>query len=245
MATDSTSLVDLQRAVEVPDPSFEDLAVITPRSQVAKGARSEKQTFIDPLYAAVFYSSFWPSHPFLPSSRDIQGHLDGNEGASLVYAINYIGSLYACAGNNHLQPINIAQDLREHPQNGFAVQGLILLAISSHMCNNPTQAQGFLQNAIEIALAIGLHKHEFSANNGKENCATTESWRRTWWELYILDIMFAGLNQTSNMWLKDVESDVLLPCEETEYLSKNVVSTDIHLFLFLLIDPRFSGSPDG
>ncbi len=211
----------------MPDPHFEDLALASFQPQVYKSSSFEEPPFIDPLYISVFYSSFWPSHPFLPSSRDIEAHLRGSEGTSLIHVINYIGSLYACAGNSQLIPMTFPQDPREYQQNGFAVQSLILLAISSHMSNNPTQAQAFLQTAIDIALAIGLHRHGFDTGNGKGSQAIAESWRRTWWELYILDIMFAGLNQTSNMWLKGVESDVLLPCEEATYHNSDVCAPDV------------------
>ena len=209
------------------DPHFEDLAVISFQPQVYKSHSLEDRSFIHPLYASIFYSSFWPSHPFLPSSRDIEDYLKGSEGTSLIHAINYIGSLYACAENNQRQRMSFPQEIHKCPQNVFAVQSLILLAVSSHMSNNPTQAQDFLHTAIDIALAIGLHKYDFDTSQGKESQVVAESWRRTWWELYILDIMFAGLNQTCNMWLKGVESHVLLPCEEENYRNSNVGICDV------------------
>ena len=219
--------MELWADAEMPDPHFEDLAVMSFEPQVYKSSSLEERPSIDPLYASVFYSSIWPSHPFLPSRRDIEDYLRGSEGTSLIHAINYVGSLYACAGNNQLQTMTFRQKLHEYPQNGFAVQSLILLAISLHMSNNPTQAQAFLHTAIDIALAIGLHRHGFDTSHGKGSHAMAESWRRTWWELYILDIMFAGLNQTSNMWLKGVESDVLLPCEEAIYHNSDVCTSDV------------------
>ena len=118
--------------------------------------------------------------------------------------------------------MSFPQEMHKCPQNVFAVQSLILLAISSHMSNNPTQAQDSLHTAIDIALAIGLHRYDFDTSRGKESQVVAETWRRTWWELYILDIMFAGLNQTCDMRLKGVESHVLLPCEEAKYWNSNV-----------------------
>ena len=225
-ATDFASAMELGADVQMPDPCFENLAVMSFQPQVYKSSSLDERPSIDPLYTSVFYSSFWPFHPFLPSSRDIEDYLKGNEGASLIHAINYIGSLYACVGNNQLQIMNLPQRLHEYPQNVFAVQSLILLAISSHMSNNPTQAQAFLHTAVDIALAIGLHRQGFDTSHGKGSHVKEESWRRTWWELYILDVMFAGLNQTSNMWLKGVESDVLLPCEDTTYHNSDVCSSE-------------------
>lgn len=229
VTTDFAPTIDLGADVVMPEPHFEDLAVMSFQPQVYRDSGLEERPAIDPFYTSVFYSSFWPSHPFLSSSRDIEDCLRGKEKTSLIHAINYIGSLYACAGNNQLRPLTFPQDLHAYPQNGFAVQSLILLAISSHMSNNPTQAQAFLHRAVDIALAIGLHRHDFDTSHEKRSHAMAESWRRTWWELYILDIMFAGLNQTSNMWLSGVESDVLLPCEEAAYSNGDVCTFNVRL----------------
>lgn len=229
ISTDFAPAIDVGPDVEMPDPRFEDPALVSFRPQVYESPSLEERPSIDPLYFSLFFSSFWPSHPFLPSSRDIEDYLRNNEGTSLVHVINYIGSLYAYAGNNQLQSITFPQILHEYPQTGIAVQSLILLSISSHMANNPIQAQAFLRTAIDIALAIGLHRHDFGTSPGEGSHATIESWRRTWWELYILDITFAGLNQTSNMWLKGVESDVLLPCEEAIYHNSEVCTSDARL----------------
>lgn len=45
-----------------------------------------------------------------------------------------------------------------------------------------------------------------------------ESWRRTWWELYFLDGILAGVHQRVDgfrLWM--IECSVPLPCEESEY----------------------------
>ena len=167
---------------------------MTFQPEVYKRSSLEERPSIDPLHASMFYSSFWPSHPFLPPRKDIEDYLRGDGGTSLIHAINYIGSLYACAGRNQQQIMTFPPKMHEYPQNVFSVQSLILLAISSHMSNNPTPGQAFLQTATDIALVIGLHRHDFATSQGKEDHAVIECWRRTWWELYILDIMFAGLN---------------------------------------------------
>lgn len=218
---------DSRADIEIHNLHFNDSTVMAFQPQVYKEFSLEEQPSIDPLYTSMFYSSFWPSHPFLPSSRDIEDHLRDSEGTGLIHAINYIGSLHVCAGNDQIQTIPFPQKLNRYPQNGFAVQSLILLAISSHMSNYPTQAQDFMHTAVDISVAIGLHRHDFGTRYGKGSHAIAESWRRTWWELYILDIMFAGLNQTSDMWLKGIESDVLLPCEEEIYHNNDVCTSDV------------------
>lgn len=183
---------------------------------------------LDPIHTTLFYSSFWPSHPFLPPRTCLEEHVRSSEGMSLIAVVNHMGSMYACARFEGLQASAAPQQPEEYPQSGLSVQSLILLAISSHMSNNPTQAQAFIHTATDIALAIGLHRHEFATSHGNGSRAMVESWRRTWWELYILDTMFAGLNQTSNMQLKGVDSDVVLPCEESMYHNFGVCISDAH-----------------
>ena len=217
--------MDLGSDVEMHSFGTNDPAVTTFQSQYHKRPSFKQRPSLDPLYTSMFYSSFWPSHPFLPPNRDIEDHLRGSEETGLIHAINYIASLYVCAGNDQLRPLDFPQKLHQYPQNGFSVQSLILLAISSHMYNDHIQAQALLHTASDIAIGIELHRHEFSTSHGKGSHVMAETWRRTWWELYILDYMFAGLNQTSNMRLKGVVSDVLLPCEEEEYHSDEEVCT--------------------
>lgn len=196
---------------------LKSLAVVPLKEPTYLRSDFEELVFLDPIYTSILYSAFWPPHPFLPPRMCLEEHVSGSEGTTLIVVINYIGSIYAHARNNEVQALAPPQQLEEYPRNGLTVQSLILLAISSHMSNNPIKAQAFLHTAMDIALDIGLYRNDFSTSHGKGSHAMEESWRRTWWELYILDIMFAGLNQTSKMRLKDVDSDVLLPCEEEMY----------------------------
>lgn len=226
---DSTPTLDLGADFDLLDHyDFEELAVVPLKQYTYLRPDAEESTSLDPVHTSILYSSFWPSHPFLPPRICLEEHVSGVEGMSLILVINYIGSIYACARNDELQALAPPQQLKEYPQNGFTVQTHILLAISSHMSNSPSQAQAFLLTAVDIALAIGLHRHDFATRHGKGSHAMEESWRRTWWELHILDIMFAGLNQTNDMRLKGVESDVLLPCEEAIYHDCDVCMINVH-----------------
>ena len=184
----------------------------------------EQRIAAEPLHAFAFYSSFWPSHPFLPPHRRLAEHIKDSEGTNLSAAINHIGSLYSFAHYEHLAASFVPPPPLDRPQNGFAVQSLILRAISSHMANDPQQGQMSLNAATDIALNIGLHRNDFAFSHGKGIHVIEESWRRTWWELYILNVMFAALNQTSNIRLRAVNADVPLPCEENRYRADDVGS---------------------
>ncbi|KKY25919.1 putative c6 zinc finger domain containing protein [Diplodia seriata] len=99
------------------------------------------------------------------------------------------------------------------------VQALLLYAIGLKANDRGSMADDMLSKAIDIALAIGMNDREFAIRNGCGNRLLEESWRRTWWELYVADGFFAGVSQRTNFRLRDVPTDVPLPCEEVEYAS--------------------------
>ncbi|KAL9124025.1 MAG: hypothetical protein Q9217_006603 [Psora testacea] len=149
--------------------------------------------------------------------------------------------MYASAQNEHLPAHPAPDPPLEYTHNGFAVQSLMLLAISYHMSNNPQQAQDSLDKATDIALNIGLHRNDFAVAHGNGVPSIEESWRRTWWELYILDVMFAALNQMTVMRLKATHADVSLPCEEHTYRNEDYIPPGRALSEF---DRRFLAEED-
>ncbi|KAF4951166.1 hypothetical protein FGADI_7656 [Fusarium gaditjirri] len=60
------------------------------------------------------------------------------------------------------------------------------------------------------------------ATNGQGILIIEESWRRTWWELYVVDALMSGVHQTNIFVLHDVPTDVGLPCEEDQYLTGQI-----------------------
>ncbi|KAF8444351.1 hypothetical protein BDZ91DRAFT_156825 [Kalaharituber pfeilii] len=132
-------------------------------------------------------------------------------------------------------------------RNGYTVQAMLLFAIGLHAANEQEKSGQVKDAAIEIALEIGMNREEFayfggeripddvlmtdndsgSVDDGLDAKRNTtdpvervmqESWRRTWWELYFLDGILAGVHQTVDgfrLWM--VECSVPLPCEEAEY----------------------------
>ena len=176
---------------------------------------------------SAFYSFFWPSHPFLPPLTQLSEHLRLVEYTDLFHVVNYIGSLYSTADGSNLFVVPPFQSSQQYPSNGFSVQSLMLLAIVFYMSGDSIRADRSLNKAADIALDIGLHRSEFALLNGGGVPSIEESWRRTWWELYVLDAMFAALNQTSNMRLKDVELDVSLPNDDRVYRANQVSLREI------------------
>lgn len=103
--------------------------------------------------------------------------------------------------------------------NGFLVQAMMIIVVSLDGSSEKEKAQQILGDVEAIALQIGLHTKAFASLNGHEDSVLEESWRRTWWDLFIIDAMIAGVHRSTNFFLYDIPTDVQLPCEEHEYLS--------------------------
>ena len=191
---------------------------------------------LKPYYTLAFYEFFWPAHPFLPPFKHLEGHLSESEGPELTAAINLIGYKYTGYHHGQTAAADFEQGLHDFPMNGFSVQALLLLAVYYHMINEKENAVISLHQAVRIALGIGLDRRNFAIDQGRGIPSIEESWRRTWWELYVLDVMFAALNQASDIQLKDCSMEVLLPCTEETYQTEDALPEPQNLTEF---DARF------
>lgn len=144
--------------------------------------------------------------------------------------IRYIGSVFSPSQSTptFLEAANNALLVQAPPKNGFTVQALLLFAIALHSHAVDDRAFGILEHATDIALEIGMNKQEYAWVNGEDRQCWEESWRRTWWELYVMNGIFAAIHQRETFRLLHVECDVALPCEENDYIAR-IVSVGIPL----------------
>lgn len=196
--------------------------------------------------AKLFYlnsSNFHNAHPFLTPYRHF---LDFNDSGAqylkyLLPVVHYIGSLYIDDGSaiwlreTALEQLN-AIDLTI---NGFELSGynalaFLLLAIATYGQDDRSQARLLLNRGMQMAIDIGMNRRSFAATEPDHSWA--ESWRRTYWGLYITDVIIAGFWHETNIrsasfsfqwchvywhseWLTsdsfyDDESDVDLPSDD-------------------------------
>ncbi|KAF0639888.1 hypothetical protein FPSE5266_05949 [Fusarium pseudograminearum] len=99
------------------------------------------------------------------------------------------------------------------------VQCRLLYSIALFWSSYTTKASEEKDIATNVALELGMHKGEFASASGAGDAVLMESWRRTWWMLYIVDAYYAGTLGTMNFKTFHVEATVSLPCEEDEYES--------------------------
>lgn len=103
----------------------------------------------------------------------------------------------------------------------FQVQSRLLLSIALYWGADPAEARTLLNSAVGLAVDLGMNKAEFAttACAAGDDPVLGESWRRTWWQLLILDACIAATDRVLVFWVSTIENTVGLPCEEDEYES--------------------------
>jgi hypothetical protein len=170
----------------------------------------------------LYYKFFHNAHPFtLPRQYLIKRlHTDNDSLQHLLPVMRYIGSLIAPTTAPSESFRLLARDIlpaRSLPLNGFSVQSLLLLAIVEHCTNRFDEARYILNEAILLALKLDMQSQSFATVHGEGCSVLEESWRRTWWTLYVTDGIFAGIRHCLTFSLWNVKTDVDLPCEEDGY----------------------------
>jgi hypothetical protein len=171
-----------------------------------------------------FFFHFYPAHPFLLPRESLLRLLKEKPLEHLEAAIRYIGSFYVTQAPTTAYCLEAERSIYrvDCPNDGFKIQAMLILAIGLDGYTYQEKALQILTDAQELALELGMHKREFASMHGDGWPSLEESWRRTWWEMFVVDGMIAGVHQKSFFPMKDVIADVQLPCEEHEYYSGNI-----------------------
>lgn len=168
-----------------------------------------------------FFHHFHACHPFiLPREYLLRLAKDGAVD-HLMAAVRFIGSLYIDVGPSRSIFLEEAVRLAYAPtcpKDGHLVQTLLLLIIGLDGSCQQDKATQLLADAERTAVDIALNTRQFATMHGRGSAVLEESWRRTWWELYVVDGMIAGVHRTTSFLLFDIPADVPLPCEESQFL---------------------------
>ncbi|ESZ96962.1 hypothetical protein SBOR_2644 [Sclerotinia borealis F-4128] len=172
----------------------------------------------------LYYNFFHRAHPYIiPKGRFLSKlKTDPDSLNNLLPVMQYIGSLYAPdLQSAEFRAIAFSQlDVPSLPQSGFSVQALLLLAIATHSEDEREHARVILDRNICMALEIRMNYRAFAEM--ERDPVLAESWRRTYWGLYVLDGVFSGIARASSFILSAIEGHVNLPCEDHEYESGNI-----------------------
>jgi len=184
----------------------------------------EKPTFRASDLYDLYYEHFHPAHPIALPRASLSEASKEKDLTQLHAVLRYIGSVFSSTHSTPslLEAAGHVLISQTPPKDGFTVQAFLLFAIALHSQADQDRALQVLDAAIDMALEIGLNRQEFARLHGEGRQCLEESWRRTWWELYVIDGMFAAIHQKETFRLLKVQCDVALPCEELDYITNKV-----------------------
>jgi hypothetical protein len=167
-----------------------------------------------------FFRFFNAAHPFLLPRDYLSKLLSTRNLQHLVSAMQFIGSYYIPNASTEAFKVVAKTALFEQhpPSDGFSVQAMLLYAMGLHIGTDFQAADQTMELVVKMALDLGMNRNSFAISNGEGSRVMEESWRRTWWELYVTDGIFASIRESGFQFLK-LMVDVPLPCEEIEYLT--------------------------
>ncbi|KAF2110455.1 hypothetical protein BDV96DRAFT_202238 [Lophiotrema nucula] len=178
-----------------------------------------------------YYAHFHTSHPcVLPRwSLKPTNTLDSAATWPLIPVLLFIGSLFTpSVPSTPLAEAAEQSIMYTRPFCGlpspYYVQALTLHAIAVYWCDEPERARELLDEAIRGASDLGMHKAEFAVQHGLGDPMLEESWRRTWWQLYVTDAHIAGSTHSYPTKTVALKITADLPCEEAFYESGNIPS---------------------
>ncbi|KAF2818720.1 putative C6 transcription factor, partial [Ophiobolus disseminans] len=176
-----------------------------------------------------YFTSFHVSHPCVLPRWSLNMRLASDPIASetLLPVLLYIGSIYTYTVDSAPLAVTARQAIdttRLTPglPSPFYVQALLLYAIAVYASNEPERGRELLDEAIRGALSLGMHRSGFASQHGQMDPVLEESWRRTWWSIYITDAHIAGSGHSFPTQTGAAQITADLPCEELQYESGNI-----------------------
>lgn len=162
----------------------------------------------------LYYLHFHDSHPILLPRKLLLKPLFEQYPSYLKKIMQYIGFHYESKTSADLYQTTIDQEIsNDNSKSGYLVQALLLYAITLHARDKQKRAKQTMDNAVEMAIDLGMHLEQFATENGCGSRHLEECWRKTWWELYIVDGML-NLHMQLPFRPWNIEMSVLLPKDE-------------------------------
>jgi hypothetical protein len=205
-----------------------------------------RKLMADPLIQ-LYYQNFHHAHPILLPLKALTGPLGQHIPPYVFTVMRYIGAHYH-------RDLSVQKSFKEaawevlsetgEPRNSFQVQSMLLLAITAHAHGESERSHRVMESAVGLALDLGMHRASFAIENSMQSPVVEEMWRRTYWELYVVDALIGSLREQNTFSLYHVQSDLTLPCDEAVYCKAEVChQLDRRLFplLTFILDSSFPG----
>lgn len=195
----------------------------------AEHAAHSNNIWNDPLIDS-YYKTFHICHPFiLPRKHLTKLYQDQNRQQSfapLIAALRFLGNIYKAREwsiplKQHLET-SMSQAVALDP---ILVQCRLLYSMALFWYEYKDDSKLQVTMANKLAIDLQMFHPGFAAAQGADDLVLRESWRRTWWMLYIVDTYYAGTLGTMNLQVVNIDTTMELPCDESDYESG--VSVDI------------------
>ncbi|KAM0696687.1 hypothetical protein Q7P36_003936 [Cladosporium allicinum] len=165
---------------------------------------------------ALFYTNFYPAHPFLVPSSFYN---------SQQYPY-YLDLMVCFVGHHFTTPLADAVAFRNaihsamtgiDEQTPSRVQALVLYAVTLHSLQQPKEAISCITRAASIAFQLGMNEPSFARTNAANSALVEESLRRTWWELYTVDVYISAIHRHPTCATARTNPLPLLPCAQSMF----------------------------
>ena len=91
------------------------------------------------------------------------------------------------------------------------------MSLAKSTCSEQDMAEDLLARAVQQAKSIGMHTKSFADTTEMYDHVLAESWRRTWWMIYVVHLNYAVIRKDYKITLSSADCDVDLPCEDQSY----------------------------
>ncbi|KAI1323915.1 hypothetical protein F5Y16DRAFT_403016 [Xylariaceae sp. FL0255] len=180
-------------------------------------------------FLKLYYKHFHRCHPAVLPQQHLQHTYEEapyQQSLILVIAVmRFIGSLYACKDVSSSLREKVAEGLAtaQHlPPDPFLAQFHLLYSIALYWLSDREKSREEIDAAIKIVIDLGMNRRNFATNNAQGDNVLRECYRRTWWQVFIIDAYYAAIMRSHTFPLCEVDTDVELPCEEEEYESGSI-----------------------
>ncbi|KAI9892613.1 MAG: hypothetical protein M1814_001306 [Vezdaea aestivalis] len=195
-------------------PGSEDLTPASRSTALSEPRFDNQSQWLDGYYQFVA-----ASHPFLLPRPQLEVLLQERVGSDLELSLRFIAS-YHIAPKQALQlrvEVEDAIDESTYPSRDlFRLQSMILFIIGLH-AGGIEDTTVMVSCAEELAFELGLDNVEGVSKFSRISPLLGESALRTWWELYCMTGLLAGVHQRKTFRLYGIDAKTILPCEEVLY----------------------------
>lgn len=209
--------VDHEATLDFPPPVPRNGSVTSVSSSTTPTQPLPGQPDIDEDHLTnLFYTHFYLAHPFLVPRNAYHRQ---NYPGYLRLVICFVGSQYAATpqARELLRPLVATAMATCKAHSPHRVQALILYAIVLCAQNQSKEATMSIAQAAELAVSMGLNKPSFAASVSSGHPYQEESFRRTWWEVFVVDGYMAALRRTPTFFANTVAEHPFLPCEDAVF----------------------------